>query len=480
VITHAKNQLRRLLPKNAFARGVSVLVGGTAGAQVLLVLAAPLLTRLYSPEDFGLLAVYASLLALIGVISSLRYELAIPLPEDDGEAANVAVLCLILVVLSTILTGVLVLLMGSAIAAALGVPTLAGYLWLLPVGVLLTGFYSVFNYWAVRTKRFTTIAGTKLRQAVATLAIQLAAFKLGGIALLLGQVAGKGVGTTTLGLPALSSTGFKQVSWAGIKKAGSRYRRFPIFTTWAGLFNTGGTQLPPVMIAAFFTAAGAGLYALAHRVLTLPLTLFGSALQSVFLSSAAEAYRNNQLAGKVPRLLDILIQIAVPPALILALTAPDLFALVFGEEWREAGVMAQWMTPWLVMQFCTGPLTIINAVAEKQHLGLIMQAQLFLVRVSMILIGAYYGDLVFTILLFSVGSAVSYFAFLWVVLSIVGLPIKIFLISLGKALGISLAAVTPMLLFPEFMADGLLALGVSTAVALLLFIRFFALFRFQL
>lgn len=185
MITGAKNQLRRLLPKNTFARSVSVLVGGTFSAQLLLVLTAPLLTRLYSPEDFGLLAVYASLLALIGVISSLRYELAIPLPEDDGEAANVAVLCLILVVISTILTGVLVLLMGSAIAAALGVPTLAGYLWLLPVGVLLTGFYSVFNYWAVRTKRFTTIAGTKLRQAIATLAIQLAAFKLGGIALLL-------------------------------------------------------------------------------------------------------------------------------------------------------------------------------------------------------------------------------------------------------------------------------------------------------
>jgi len=84
LITQTKNQLRRLLPKNAFVRSVSVLVGGTAGAQILLVLAAPLLTRLYTPEDFGLLAVYASLLALIGVISSLRYELAIPLPEDDG------------------------------------------------------------------------------------------------------------------------------------------------------------------------------------------------------------------------------------------------------------------------------------------------------------------------------------------------------------------------------------------------------------
>ena len=124
----AKNYLRRLLPKNAFARGVRVLVGGTVGLQVLTLLAAPLLTRLYSPEDFGLLAVYASVLALIGVISSLRYELAVPLPEDDVEAANVATLSLILVGLSALLTGVLAWQLGPAIADLLGVPVLAGYL----------------------------------------------------------------------------------------------------------------------------------------------------------------------------------------------------------------------------------------------------------------------------------------------------------------------------------------------------------------
>ena len=97
MIQRTKNAIRAMLPKNTFVYGVSLLVGGTAGAQMLTVLAAPLLTRLYSSEDFGLLSVYTSLLALIGVISSLRYELAIPLLEDDGEAAKVAVLSLIFV-----------------------------------------------------------------------------------------------------------------------------------------------------------------------------------------------------------------------------------------------------------------------------------------------------------------------------------------------------------------------------------------------
>ena len=98
-----RNQLQRLLPKKSFLRGVSVLVGGTAGAQIMSLLAAPLLTRLYTPEDFGLIAVYGSLLAIISVITCLRYELAIPLPEDEGVAANLVMLCLVLVITMSIL-----------------------------------------------------------------------------------------------------------------------------------------------------------------------------------------------------------------------------------------------------------------------------------------------------------------------------------------------------------------------------------------
>ena len=444
MITGVKNQLRRLLPKNTFARSVSVLVGGTASAQLLLVLAAPILTRLYSPEDFGLLAVYASLLALIGVISSLRYELAIPLPEDDGEAANVAVLCLILVVISTILTGVLVLLMGSAIAAALGVPTLAGYLWLLPVGVLLTGFYSVFNYWAVRTKRFTTIAGTKLRQAVATLAIQLAAFKLGGIALLLGQVAGQGVGTTTLGLPALKSAGFKQVSWAGVKKAAGRYRRFPIFSTWAGFANTAGLQLPPLMFAALFSPAAAGLYTLANRVLTLPMNLVGGAIGQVFFANAAEAHRVGKLGPLVAQLHAKLAHIGLPPAILLMLLGPALFAFVFGEQWRQAGEFAQWMAPWLYLVFVSSPLSTLFAVAEAQLQGLAFQSILLVSRVAAIGVGAWVGDLTLTMMLFAGVSAVCWLGFLFWVAHIAGNSAKTMWHPTLHAAGFALIIASPV------------------------------------
>ena len=470
--------VRKLLPSKQFARGVSVLVGGTAGAQVLLVLAAPLLTRLYSPEDFGLLAVYASLLALIGVVSSLRYELAIPLPEDDGDAANVAVLCLILVVISTILTGVLVFLMGSAIAAALGVPTLAGYLWLLPVGVLLTGFYSVFKYWAVRTKRFTTIAGTKLRQAVATLAIQLAAFKLGGIALLFGQVAGQGVGSTTLGLPALKSAGFKQVSWAGVKKAAGRYKRFPIFSTWAGFANTAGLQLPPLLFAALFNPAAAGLYTLANRVLTLPMNLVGGAIGQVFFANAAEAHRVGKLGPLVAQLHAKLAHIGLPPALLLMLLGPTLFAFVFGEQWHQAGEFAQWMAPWLYLVFVTSPLSSLFAVTEAQVQGLVWQLILLSVRVTAISIGALTNDLMITVILFCLASAICRLGLLFWLAHIAGNSAKTMWQPTLHAAGFALIIASPVvatLFFQEVtMILWLVALSIS---AILLASRYWFLLR---
>jgi O-antigen/teichoic acid export membrane protein len=446
MIASAKAGLRRLLPKNTFARGVSVLVGGTAGAQLLTVLAAPLLTRLYSPEDFGLLAVYGSLLALIGVISSLRYELAIPLPEDDGEAANVAVLSLILVGISALLSGVLVLLLGHAIADALGVPALAGYFWLLPVGVLLGGAYSVFNYWSVRTKRFGTIAGTKLSQALATVAIQLAGFKLGGIALLYAQVAGQSVGTTSLGGWALANPGFRQVSWSGIKKAAVRYRRFPIFSTWAGFANTAGLQLPPMLFAALFSPAAAGLYTLANRVLTLPMSLVGGAIGQVFFANAAEAHRAGQLGPLVAQLHAKLAHIGLPPALILILLGPDLFAFVFGEQWRQAGEFARWMAPWLYLVFVSSPLSTLFAVTENQKQGLAFQVILLVLRIAAIGLGAWYGDLTLAIMLFAGASALCWLGFLFWVAHIAGNSARTMWQPTLAAFGFALAATLPILI----------------------------------
>jgi O-antigen/teichoic acid export membrane protein len=404
-----------ILPRNPFAQGVGVLASGTAGAQVLALIAAPLLTRLYSPEDYGLLGVFTSVFALISVISSLRYELAIPLPEDDGEAANVASLSLILVVGSTLLTVVLVLFLRQPVADLLGVSELAEALWLLPVGVLFGGAYNIFNYWAVRSKRFGVIAGTKLRQALAILAIQLGAFKLGNIALVLGQVTGQGIGTTSLSRAALTNTGFRRVNWQGIAIAAIRFRQFPLFSTWGAFVDTASTRLPLVVLFGVFGPSAAGFLSISERVLQMPASLIGGAIGQAFLSSAPNANRSGNLQILVQKVSYQLIHIGLPPAMLIFFISPDAFSLLFGENWRQAGEIASWMTPWVYFQFISSPLSMTFAVTEKLNLFLWWQSILLFANGVAVVIGVFSNNLLISIVILSAANSACYaFLLAWI------------------------------------------------------------------
>ncbi len=399
-----------------------------------MVLAAPLLTRLYTPEDFGLLAVYGGLLALFAVVASLRYELAIPLPESNTEAANVLVLSLLIVLLMTGISAVMLLVAGQQIAHALDTPKLASYFWLLPIGVLLSGIYNVFNYWAIRTKAFGDIARTRISQTLATLAVQIFGFKLGGIALLFGQAGGQGVGSLRLARSAIKHKEFRSWSWGGVAAAAKRYKQFPIFSTWSGLFNTAGTQLPPLMFAAFFSAGAAGLYALANRILKLPMTILGSAIGQVYFSDLSAAKHNGTLANKVEVGAIALMQLSLPGAAVFMVLAPDLFAWIFGENWRVAGEIALWMVPWIVFQFISSPLSVVYFVLEKEKLGLIFQLGLFTIRLGSLIVSYIYFDFMEAVIAFTSVSAASYFAYCYSVLWVSGSGIKVFTFELLRSL----------------------------------------------
>ena len=449
-----KQTIQKLLPNNPFVRSVSILAGGTAAGQGIVVLASPLLTRLYSPEDFGILAVYASLLGIVGVVASLRYQLAIPLPEKDEEAAHVVVLSLLAVLVMSLLTSLMVLFFAQPISELTNTPALARYMWLLPVGLLLMGVYEVFNFWAIRTRKFTAIARTKLTQSVSMMTVQLGGYALGPLALLLGQVFGKAAGTTSLGILAIRSrwSVFRSFSLQNVFCVANRYRRFPLFSTWGGVFNAAGAQLPPLLFAAMFSASAAGIFMLTHRVLAMPMQLIGKAIADVFFSRAAEARREGNLAPLVASIHEKLAHIAMPLALVLILIGPDLFTLVFGSDWRQAGEFARWMSIFLYFQFITSPLSQLVSVLEKQVQGTVFQTALMAAQFTGILIGVMYNNLILSVALFSITSSACYLGFLIWIVRITKNELSVIWKSSLKSFGWSIIIVSPIIFF--FIMDG--------------------------
>ncbi|NRP15028.1 lipopolysaccharide biosynthesis protein [Marinobacterium sp. xm-a-152] len=411
---------------NKFAKNVGVLVGGASASQLLLILASPVLTRLYTPEDFGVLSVYMAIISIFVVIAGLRYELAIALPENEEQAINLVVLAQIMVVVVSVATAISLAIYGQRLVGFLKVPEIHSYIWLIPIGILFIGTYQVFNYWAIRKKEFRRITKTRIMQSIITVIVQFSAFKLSGFGLVIGQACGQSVGVWSLSKEFIKNRVYLRATKDGILKCASRYRDFPLFSTWGGLANVAGAQLPPILFAAYYTPGIVGLYALAYRVMGAPMTFVGQAIGSVFLSDAPDRYRKNTL---VPFLLGVhkrLVYLILVPVLILVGLGPDIFSLVFGEAWRVAGEAARWLSLWMMMAFTTSPFSSIYEVAECQRLGMFMQFQLLIARCIGVVIGATFGDFMFAIVCFSISNVISYAIYLCVLFRVIGGdPLKI-------------------------------------------------------
>ena len=470
------SKFKKLLPENAFARGVGVLVGGTAGAQLLVVLASPLLTRLYSPEDFGLLAVYAGILGLLSVIVSLRYQLAIPLPGNDEEAASIAVLSLIMVVITTLCSAVAVWLGGDQLVSLLNTPNIAPYLWLIPVGLLLVGIYQVFQYWAIRTKAFSNIAKAKVTQSLGMLFTQIAGSTFGPIALILGRIVGQSAGIFRLVNSASknSNSAFEGVSFTKIKDAGIRYNKFPLVSTWAGLASSAGTQLPPLIIAALLGVSSAGLFSLAQRVLSQPMSIIGKAISDVFYQRASQAFREGGLDLIVKKVFSTLLVLALVPAIIFFIYAPELFKVVFGEEWYSAGIIARWMVPWMLADFVVSPCTGIYPIINKHGLALGFQASLAASGIVGSVIGGwYFGSLTAAVILMSLLNSFIYVSRLFNVFIILGLSFKALLRVMLPRIFISVLITLPVIFSWIFLHENFMACMAGVIVSVFMWLVYF-------
>jgi O-antigen/teichoic acid export membrane protein len=425
IVSRIKRQINKLMPRASFARNVGILAGGTALAQTLTVLALPVITRLYTPEDFSVLAVYAALLGMIGVVACLRFEIVIPLPSDDFEAANLMVLGLFFATVISGLVFLLVALVPEQIANGLGQPALQSYLWLLPVGVWLTGAFGCVQYWATRCKEFSDIAQTRMTQSVGSVFVQVLMgwlTKTGPLGLLLGQVTGRSTGLIKLGKLAWGDMQAhkKNITRDTIQNSFRKNSKFPKFSTFESLANVGTVQLPIIIIAANAIGPEAGFALLAMKAAAVPMSLIGGSISQVYLSRASDEFRVGKLPEFTQKIAVGLVGAGVGPLICIGILAPDFLPLVFGVQWVRAGEIVSWMTPWFILQFLASPLSMAMHVTGNQRLAMVNQAWGLVLRVGMTAWAAVYFN-EYIVEIYSISGLFFYLGYFLVVLRVSGL-----------------------------------------------------------
>jgi len=391
-LTTLKALLARFLPKESYRSQVLILSGGTIFSQVLLVAVAPILTRLYTASDFGVLQAYLSISLFYTVAIALKFDMAVMLPSDDDTGANLVAVSLA-ATLGVGSAGALILFLCRNLSLPVLI-ALKPYLWLVPLSACGAGSYQVLNSWALRKKQFRTVATTKFTQAFSNITVQLGLgyWSVGPIGLLIGETLGRTSGTLALARAAWTQDRerFKGVRPGRMWASAIRYKKFPLVSAPSALINTAGFVLPPLLIGDFHGATVLGWFALADRVVQAPSNLIGTAISQAYTAAATKLVHTDTMGLYLlfTRTAKRLLMISVVPFGLIVWLGPSLFALAFGERWREAGVYARILAGVSVIGFTAWPLIPTLAILERQTLqfhwdlwrGLLTCSTLFISR----------------------------------------------------------------------------------------------------
>lgn len=364
-----------------------MLASGAALAHGVTAAALPVLSRMYAPEHFSVLAVFAGLMSVCAVGAALRFDLAVPLPESLADALNLVVLGVLSALAFAVILALGIAVAGDSIVAATNLPALSNYLWLLPVSVVLASVGSVLQYWSGRRGQFALLACSRLAQSSTTAGTQIALglVPLAPLGLVAGQIVNSAVGCVWLGSRMLREHGAYLrvcVSRTRLRELFVEYRQFPTFSTLEAFANAAAVHVPLILIAKYAAGGAAGQVMLAMTVMQAPMSLIGAAVGQVYVSQAAMEYRAGALGKFTGEAAARLARLGVGPLLAVGIAGPAVFPILFGHAWDRAGELVAWMTPWFILQFVAAPLGLALHVTGHQRTALLLQVSGLALRVA--------------------------------------------------------------------------------------------------
>jgi O-antigen/teichoic acid export membrane protein len=335
----------------------------------------PVLSRLYGPSDIAVLSVLVALASPLGMIATLRWDAAVPLPSGEGEVAGLLTLGLLSVVTCAGASALAIWFAFEPITSLVGVrkPHLLAAI---PMMVVAIGMTQLLTQLAIRHNRYVATGRSKAAQAVSAASLQVALpfLRAGGTnGLVGGYLAGQVIGALVLFPGMLRHRRHYGRGRPGVELL-RRYVHFPLLLVPSTLINAVGLQLPVLLIATSYSADDTGTFAMAMRVVTIPVTVIGLAAGQVFLGTIAVTIRAS--GSEALRFFDrasrwlLIVGLLVSGVLVAA--GPPLFELALGHNWRTSGEVARFLALMVATQLVASPLASTLTVLERPGLQFLL------------------------------------------------------------------------------------------------------------
>lgn len=362
-------RLKKRISSSDFLKSLAVLMTGTIIAQSIGYLLAPVITRLYTPEEMGEFAIFQRIVVLIATLATARYELSLPLPKKDNHAFQLFRFSIKLTLITTLITIICALIYGLFNNKEFEYYLLTAGLM---VSVFALAFFNLGTNWAIRIKDFNRISLSKMSNS----------FSYNGFRVLFGLLNWGYLGLiisfviSLVVAAAHFTTGFfkrnrnpkgKISNLKGIVLA-KKHKNFPLASLPHALTDTLRDVLVAFIIIDFFSERVFGSFDHSYRMLRLPIMIIGVSMSQVFFNRISEYKKQGKNIMPICRkLLITLSLVSIIPFTLIFLFGGEIFSFVFGEVWQQSGRLSEIMAPWLMFNFILSPLSTIPLVLNKQR-----------------------------------------------------------------------------------------------------------------
>lgn len=362
--------------KRELLRRILTLLSGTAAAQLLPVLTAPVIARQFATAEFGVFGLFVATSAICATLANFKYENAI-LSARSGAAvrANIGLSILINSALGAAIAAGAIVAISSGWLASVAAPTYLALL--LPVSLMLAGMTQSLSNVALRAERFKAVAHSRWASAAVAAAFSLLAAFVHptATALIAASIAGQATGFFLLMRTSWFDLGIApDFRRSRVNVIARRHWRFAIFTSPADFLNSLASNLPALFLGALYGTTATGAYVLAQRVVGTPLMLIGSAFSDLYRQMVGQYAASQRSYWKVTlRMLAVLVPIGLTVLVaMLAFGKPAIVAFL-GSHWSLVGDICEIMIFVYVVRFIVSPLTFSFYLAHRHVEDLVLQ-----------------------------------------------------------------------------------------------------------
>ena len=380
--------------KNEFIKNTSVLVAGTVFAQAIALLSSILLTRLYSPSDFGKLGVFTSITSFLTILAGLRFEVAI-VPAKRNEGFKLLHLSLYIIVLLSFICFLIIFILRCFLEVSFF--GLNDYVYFVPFSVLFAGSFQSLNYWNTKKKNFKLLSKRKILQSFGTsLSSVISGLidSMKSVGLIFGQMFGHFISAAYLLLTTIKKEDFfLTISLKTVARIFIKYKQFSATNSISAIFNSLASHSPILLLSYLYGNTSLGFYTLVLKVLSVPMTIVGTSVSQVFFQKSNENMeKETDLNSLFRKVSTVLFLIVIIPMLLLFIFGEILFAFAFGEEWETSGTIASILSPYFLIRFIVSSQATLLISLNRLNVDLLYNIVLFLIQVLSFLIAFHYSS----------------------------------------------------------------------------------------